>query len=53
MEAKQTEIERLISDSKAYLKRNHYGEYTLIVVQHIKAIVIQHFNNCLLLYGMK
>lgn len=32
MEAKQTEIERLISDSKAYLKRNHYGEYTLMYI---------------------
>lgn len=32
MEAKQTEIERLIYDSKEYLKRNHYGEYTLLYI---------------------
>lgn len=32
MEAKQTEIERLINDSREYLKRNHYGEYTLLYV---------------------
>lgn len=32
MEAKQTEIERLIYDSKEYLKRNHFGEYTLLYI---------------------
>ena len=32
MEAKQTETERLIYDSKEYLKRNHFGEYTLLYI---------------------
>ena len=32
MDEKQTEIERLIYDSKEYLKRNHFGEYTLLYI---------------------
>ncbi len=32
MEAKQTEIERLINDSRKYLKRNQYEEYTLLYI---------------------